>query len=69
MLLHSTIFLNLAFKTRENKQSMRGTQEMGYALKCLHRNEKYPKNEKDTNLYIRLEVKEVYSLPIASIQS
>lgn len=24
---------------------------------------------KDTNLYIRLEVKEVYSLPIASIQS
>lgn len=41
---------------------------MSYAPKYLHRNEKYPKNEKDTNLYIRLKVKEVYSLPIASIQ-
>lgn len=41
---------------------------MSYALKYLHRNKKYPKNEKDTNLYIRLKVKEVYSLPIASIQ-
>lgn len=39
---------------------------MGYALKHHHRNEK---NHKDTNLYIRLKVKEVYSLPIASIQS
>lgn len=39
---------------------------MGYAFKHHHRNRK---KNKDTNLYIRLEVEEVYPLPIASIQS
>lgn len=38
---------------------------MGYALKHPQRKE----INKNTNLYIRLKVKKVYFLPIASIQS
>lgn len=49
----------------ERKHSLWDTQS-GYALTHHHRN-KNPM--KDTNLYIRLKVEEVYSLPIASIQS
>jgi len=45
-------------------------QSMGYSKWAILLNITIGiKEPKDTNLYIRLKVKEVYSLPIASIQS